>query len=159
MVFYRPPIPVEEAERQARDKREKDRKPSTPPRNAQAAHLLPGQSALPLQPHRNSGLFKVAQLQRPEDLDALAAQLNELAAAGNGNHDGRKNGGPPPRKQENFAPKVNGSSGQGRSRQQEHSQAPPPPPDDSDSSSDEDVDDGVVRNDGTMLASDPPRPL
>ena len=33
-------------------------------------------------PNRNSGLFKVA-VQRPEDLDVLAAQLNELASAPN----------------------------------------------------------------------------
>lgn len=81
--------------------------------------------------HRNSGLFKVAQLQRPEDLDVLAAQLNELAAA----------------------------SGKPR-RQQTASHPPPPPPPvpvESDSSSEEDEESSI--KDGSMLASDPPRPL
>ncbi|KAI1287929.1 Traf2 and NCK-interacting protein kinase [Halotydeus destructor] len=71
-----PPIPVEEDG--PRPKRSSsDRKPSTPPRNqivipAQVNHLVqPGV-------HRNSGLFKVAQLaqQRPEDLDVLACSTN-----------------------------------------------------------------------------------
>ena len=81
--------------------------------------------------HRNSGLFKVAQLQRPEDLDALAAQLNELGAAGK-----------PQR------------------RQQTSSHPPPPPPPvavESESSSSSDDESSI--KDGSMLASDPPRPL
>lgn len=38
---------------------------------------------------------------------------------------------------------------------------PPPPPivSDSDDDDDDDDDDGQVQNDGTLLASDPPRPL
>lgn len=38
---------------------------------------------------------------------------------------------------------------------------PPPPPivSDSDDEDDDDEDDGQVQNDGTLLASDPPRPL
>lgn len=79
--------------------------------------------------HRNSGLFKVAQLQRPEDLDVLAAQLNELAA--------------------------------GKPRRQQTASHPPPPPPpvpaESDSSSSDDDESSI--KDGTMLASDPPRPL
>ena len=85
--------------------------------------------------NRSSGLFKVAQLQRPEDLDVLAAQLNELGA--NGANNGRQ------RRKDT-------------KRQQEPTQTPPPPPD---SESDEETEDSRTRNDGTLLASDPPRPL
>lgn len=81
------------------------------------------------QPQRASQLFK------PTDLDALAAQLNELGAAA------RPNGkltGP------GLLPSATAAQNvldQG-----------------AESDSDEE-DDGRVRNDGTLLASDPPKPL
>ncbi|RWS09777.1 Serine/threonine-protein kinase mig-15-like protein [Dinothrombium tinctorium] len=152
-----PPIPQEEDKK--RDKGLNERKPVTPPRVQQNAPILPSQAAngnQHHQPHRNSGLFKVAQLQRPEDLDAIAAQLNELAS--NANKDNKKSNQPKHVQQSHQ--KVNGVSVQPRPRQQEISPLPPPPPAvGSDSDDDEDEDDGVLRNDGTLLASDPPRPL
>ncbi|CAG2120008.1 unnamed protein product, partial [Medioppia subpectinata] len=90
---------------------------------------------------RNSGLFKVAQ--RPEDLDVLVNQLTELGA-NNGNHNNAAN--------KQRKPKT---------RQQEAKQTPPPlPPPVVDSDDDEEeTEDSRTRNDGTLLASDPPRPL
>ncbi|RWS28806.1 serine/threonine-protein kinase mig-15-like protein [Leptotrombidium deliense] len=71
-----PPIPHDDEKK--RERSQNERKPITPPRNqAQQSQQSNGNAH---QPHRNSGLFKVAQLQRPEDLDAIAAQLNELAS-------------------------------------------------------------------------------
>jgi hypothetical protein len=108
--------------------------------------------------HRNSGLFKVAQLQqRPEDLDLLAAQLNEL-----GCENGRNNGRAAKNDVSRSASSASSGSGQvARTRQQESIPPPHPPPaivhasEDEDTSSDED-EDSVARNDGTMLASDKP---
>lgn len=78
------------------------------------------------QPQRSSQLFK------PTDLDALAAQLNELGAAARPNG---KLSGPA------LLPSATNVLDQG-----------------AESDSDEE-DDGRVRNDGTLLASDPPKPL
>lgn len=68
-----------------------------------------------------------------QDLDVLAAQLNELAAGNspttNGNHNFNANQKPP----------LNGANGH--------------------RSSDSDGEVAPVVNDGTLLASDPPRPL
>lgn len=110
-------------------------------------------------PNRNSGLFKVA-VQRPEDLDVLAAQLNELASAPN-HH--QKHHHQDKRQNKKPSNKVNGNANP-KSRQQEPIQPPPPPPPppiiESDSDDDEEEEEGVqTRNDGTLLASDPPRPL
>ena len=83
---------------------------------------------------RASGLFKVAHAQKPEDLDVLARELNELGGQ---------------------------EAGRAARRRQQENVAPPPPPalsDSSDSSADE-TEECVARNDGTLLASDPPRPL
>lgn len=133
-----PPIPGEER---------KERKPATPPRNQQ---LQP--PALP--PSRNVK----PPARKPEDLDVLAAHLNELAAVGNnsGSNGGSSpvSGGSrlPPAPSVNEFSRANGSS----------PEFPPPPPplvSDSDSDDDDDEDDGQVQNDGTLLASDPPRPL
>ncbi|XP_077555562.1 serine/threonine-protein kinase msn isoform X7 [Haemaphysalis longicornis] len=117
-----PPIPVEE-----------ERKPATPPRNHQGARGLPHQQPLPPPPSRPLN-------RRPEELEVLAQQLNELAlssgAGGRGSNGAR------------LAPaqRLNG--------------AQPRPPAAADlEGSDSDEDDGLVQNDGTMLASDPPRPL
>lgn len=135
--------------------------------------------------HRNSGLFKVAALQnqKPEDLDVLAAQLNELAAENNrnksngagrgsesnsvGGRGSESNSAGRGSESNGVGGRGNSGSGSGRSRQQESQPPPvlPPPPrivesdESDDTSTDEEGDSILVRNDGTMLASDPPRPL
>lgn len=107
-----------------------------PPRDERP--LPPSQPQPQQQPPRNSHIFKPMQPQsRPEDLDKLAAQLNELALKGS----------VPPVRQNNAVktPHTVGVL-------------------DTDSDSDEDEEEGVVdvgggRQDGTLLASDPPKPL
>ncbi|XP_054168484.1 misshapen-like kinase 1 isoform X2 [Oppia nitens] len=104
--------------------------PVPPSRVITVPELPPPSKPLPPVPDekkpRNSALFKVAsQMQRPEDLDVLAAQLNEL-----------------------------GANGQQRDRRRDRQK----PNNDSDDS-DEEIEDSRTRNDGTLLASDPPRPL
>lgn len=170
-----PPIPVEEppAIKELNNKKRpnlpssasvlqqqqrEERKPATPPRN-QPSSIAQQQPVV----HRNSGLFKVASVQqKTEGLDMLAAQLNDLGSSG-GNANGKSK----------FKP-----------RQQQPNDCPPPPLVESDDSSDSDFDDDQLvinnnnlngsdkqsnqsngqqrkpkRNDGTMLASDPPRPI
>lgn len=149
--------------------------------------------------NRNSAIIK-AQFQKPEDLDLLAAQLNELGSAGanNNNKADNKNGqvakkasqsaapqskfNPPPKykdsavHQNGFNQKAQGNA----QRPQANISRPGGGPmignsgsgseeDDEDDDDDEDEDDddedvgvaetGGSRNDGTLLASDPPRPL
>lgn len=179
-----PPIPVEDD-----NKREKanERKLTTPPRNhfqqnpLQFAVSSHSSNSNQHGFHRNSGLFKVAQLQKPEDLDILAAQLNELAS--NKNSENKKfalskynqpfnSGHNVERKAESS--KMNGapvSSGHKGRRQESIPASVPPPPIASESDSEEEDDDdeegedaeedgdSMIRNDGTLLASDPPRPL
>uniref|UniRef100_A0A0A9XHQ4 non-specific serine/threonine protein kinase n=1 Tax=Lygus hesperus TaxID=30085 RepID=A0A0A9XHQ4_LYGHE len=78
------------------------------------------------------------QPRKPEDLEMLAAQLNHLGGTGSGGGGVRQNGAPKP---------------------------PTTGVIDSESDSDDDDDEGVVGvsgrqgNDGTLLASDPPKPL
>lgn len=151
-----PPIPVDD---------DRLKKPVTPPRNQPnvlppSVHLSHNQ---PPYPHRNSGMFKVSAApmkQTPEDLDALAAELNELAGINNNDPKGNRN-----HKVPGGQNRANGAAPSQRIRQQEPPSQPPPPPPlvESDSSdSDENEEDNTnnrVRNDGTLLASDPPRPL
>ncbi|XP_077515211.1 serine/threonine-protein kinase msn isoform X2 [Amblyomma americanum] len=124
-----PPIPVEE-----------ERKPATPPRNHQAgarggsSHQ---QQQQPLPPPPNSR----GPNRRPEELEVLAQQLNELALGGAG---------------------ARGSNGARLVPAQRINGAQPsrPPPTGTELvGSDSDEDDGLIQNDGTLLASDPPRPL
>lgn len=160
-----PPLPVEALDQEvnAAAKQRKSQPPQSqsfiPPsqsaKNSQSASAASAAAAAAAS-HRNSGLFKVAQLQRPEDLDVLAAQLNEL-----GGDNGRGGG----RAMNDVARSSSSASSSGqqllRSRQQESIPPPNPPPaivhasEDEESSTDED-EDSVARNDGTMLASDKP---
>jgi len=127
-----PPIPVEEGSWMTEVEQ----------RRGGGASVVIGAGASGGAGHRNSGLFKVAQIQQQrspntDDLDVLAAQLNELASAD----------------------KV-----LRRTRQQEPSYPPPLPPrpveSDESSSEEDDEEEDRERNDGTMLASDPTaRPL
>lgn len=121
-----PPIPVEE-----------ERKPATPPRNHQAGGARGSSSShqQPLPPPPNSR----GPNRRPEELEVLAQQLNELALGGAG---GR------------------GSNGARLAPSQRLNGAQPRPPASAEMvGSDSDEDDGLIQNDGTLLASDPPRPL
>ncbi|XP_068629184.1 serine/threonine-protein kinase mig-15 isoform X2 [Battus philenor] len=98
----------------------------------------------PQPPQRGSHhMFKpMLPPRRPEDLDKLAAQLNELGVV---------SGNEPP----NRPPRAP-TNGQGPPMERN---PPEPPFDDSDSDSDAEESGGRVRNDGTLLASDPPKPL
>lgn len=157
-----PPIPVEEDKRKEKNGNH-ERKPLTPPRNAPQASNGNQHGH-----HRNSGLFKVAQLHKPEDLEVLAAQLNELASNSTNNSEKKfalsKYNGPGANAGKK-GDKANGVplTGQQKQRQQEPGSNPLAPPLASDSDSDDDDDDDgeetTGRNDGTLLASDPPRPL
>lgn len=133
-----PPIPIEDEKKETR--------PATPPRNHQ-------QQAVP-QKSRNSGLYK-PQIRRPEDLEVLAAQLNELAATsssggGGGSPAGRMiiGNGKIPTSCTSETSKINGTTPE---------QSPLGVNIGSDSEDDDE--DGLVQNDGTLLASDPPRPF
>lgn len=98
----------------------------------------------PQPPQRGSHhMFKpMLPPRRPEDLDKLAAQLNELGVV---------SGNEPP----NRPPRAP-TNGQGPPVERNQ---PEPAFEDSDSDSDAEESGGRVRNDGTLLASDPPKPL
>ncbi|XP_026764559.1 serine/threonine-protein kinase mig-15 isoform X6 [Galleria mellonella] len=98
----------------------------------------------PQPPQRGSHhMFKpMVPLRRPEDLDKLAAQLNELGVV---------SGNEPP----NRPPRAP-ANGQGPPVERN---PPEPTFEDSDSDSEAEESGGRVRNDGTLLASDPPKPL
>ncbi|XP_035792365.1 TRAF2 and NCK-interacting protein kinase-like isoform X10 [Anopheles albimanus] len=168
-----------------------------PPRSGSSSQSQqPPSSQTPQQPARNQpNFFKpVLPPRRPEDLDKLAAQLNELgvsspqqqqaqpeapprnnrpqqpsgaspqvsggggssgvggkspAIAPNGNNNGSSNGG-------------SGSAGAGNINNNNHHAQPINPLDpieSSDSDSEPEEPNGRTRNDGTLLASDPPMPL
>lgn len=126
--------------------------------------------------NRNSGLFK-AQFQKPEDLEVLAAQLNEMGNsnnkvdARNGVHANNKKPSQP------SGPSSNGKAIQPPRGSRDNGQAnkiipashqmvqnPDSEDDDDDEEEDEEDDEDLVkvpgfRYDGTLLASDPPRPL
>ncbi|KAJ0181169.1 hypothetical protein K1T71_003254 [Dendrolimus kikuchii] len=98
----------------------------------------------PQPPQRGSHhIFKpMLPPRRPEDLDKLAAQLNELGVV---------SGNEPP----NRPPRAP-TNGQGAPAERNPAE---PNFEDSDSDSDAEESGGRVRNDGTLLASDPPKPL
>ncbi|XP_054273458.1 misshapen-like kinase 1 isoform X4 [Macrosteles quadrilineatus] len=118
-----------------------------PPREERQQKPGPPTQAQPSsQQQRNSHVFKpMLPPRRPEDLDMLAAQLNELGVRGSGG------GG--------------GGGGGGGSRQNGATRPPATSVLDSDSDdSDEEEEEGGAgpgrqANDGTLLASDPPKPL
>lgn len=138
-----PPIPAD-------DGRKDKARAATPPRSNQ---ITPFSSAS--QQSRSSGVFK-PPVRRPEDLEVLAAQLSELASSSN-----TSAGSPANRSNNNnksqssvmeTPPGINGitpekpssSSARGGSESEEE---------------EEEEEEGQVQNDGTLLASDPPRPL
>jgi len=112
------------------------RKPSTPPSREQ-------------QQNRNSRILQQQQQQqrKPEDLDVLAAQLNELASSP------RQRPRAPQQRQDS----RNGAGHNGKILQGQPQI--PPPVEDEDDSSDEDEDE-VGQRDGTLQVNDPvPKPL
>lgn len=133
---------------------DRQQKPATPPTGA-ASHQQPS-SAAPQPQQRNSHIFKpMLPPRRPEDLDTLAAQLNELGVIQpEAPARSRQNG-------KSSSAVVGGNSS--------HNALPAPPslPQSTssildaavESDSDEGEDGVGVRNDGTLLASDPPKPL
>ncbi|KAK6633239.1 Misshapen-like kinase 1 [Polyplax serrata] len=106
-------------------------KPSTPPVQPQSS----GQNSSGNQ-QRNSHVFKpMLPPRRPEDLDMLAAQLNELGV-----------------QQDQRSSRQNGKNGPQHPVPQSSSSILEPG--DSDSEPED-----LIRNDGTLLASEPPKPL
>ncbi|XP_061382978.1 serine/threonine-protein kinase mig-15 isoform X3 [Danaus plexippus] len=97
----------------------------------------------PQPPQRGSQHFKpMIPPRRPEDLDKLAAQLNELGVV---------SGNEPP----NRPPRAP-TNGQGPPVERNTQE---PTFEESESDSEAEESGGRVRNDGTLLASDPPKPL
>ncbi|XP_027203670.1 serine/threonine-protein kinase msn isoform X8 [Dermatophagoides pteronyssinus] len=178
-----PPLPVEnDNKKKVNGKNIEHQLQSSNLSNAQHPHITN-------QANRNSGYFK-AQFQKPEDLEVLAAQLNEMGNSGNNvNRNGQKakktvnnsndNNGHP-KGQKLISRDSNGSPQNGfvsNFKQPMIASNRPSGPiivnsgsedeeddDDDDDDDDDEEDDvgpnGLVRrNDGTLLASDPPRPL
>ncbi|PNF29405.1 Serine/threonine-protein kinase mig-15 [Cryptotermes secundus] len=133
---------------------DRQQKPATPPTGA-ASHQQPS-SAAPQPQQRNSHIFKpMLPPRRPEDLDMLAAQLNELGVT---------------QPEAPARSRQNGKSSSAVGGNSSHNALPAPPsslPQSAssildaavESDSDEGEDGTGVRNDGTLLASDPPKPL
>ncbi|KAK2709774.1 serine/threonine-protein kinase mig-15-like isoform X4 [Artemia franciscana] len=110
------------------------KKPSTPPNQ----HQRNSPQVLPSAQQRNSQLFKSSASRKPEELDALAAQLNELGASPK-----TRNG---ERNSSILLPRTTVSK--------------EVISDDSDEDNEETAQQTKMkRNDGTLLASDPPKPL
>ncbi|XP_012262332.1 serine/threonine-protein kinase mig-15 isoform X11 [Athalia rosae] len=148
-----------------RDDPRQPHKVSTPPSNHQAPSSggsggSGGQSAS----QRNSHIFKpMPPPKRPEDLDMLAAQLNELGVSQGPEAPPRPNrqhkGSAPPASTSasNSAPANDQNSKQIQQSSSILDQALSV-----ESDSDDDIEDASgnnLRNDGTLLASDPPKPL
>ncbi|XP_035220233.1 TRAF2 and NCK-interacting protein kinase-like isoform X4 [Stegodyphus dumicola] len=131
-----PPIPVD-GNRKA--------KAATPPRNNQN-QMIPFQSS---QQSRSSGVFK-PPARRPEDLEVLAAQLNDLAIGGAGSLSNHNNNGRVSSNLIETPPGINGIISEKPAGVNRNG---------SDSEEEEEEDEGQIQNDGTLLASDPPRPL
>ncbi|XP_022258422.1 serine/threonine-protein kinase mig-15-like [Limulus polyphemus] len=145
-----PPIPVEE------ERQEKERKPATPPKNQN-----PTQPPRPAESHSSvmikSSTSKTGSKSTVLDLELLAAQLNELAHESSSSGVGASLAG------------MEKASGKGPAmptvsehvtwvNANTHEQGVSAAVASSDSDEEED-EDGCVQNDGTLLASDPPRPL
>ncbi|XP_055530994.1 serine/threonine-protein kinase mig-15 isoform X2 [Wyeomyia smithii] len=175
-----------------------------PPANANANRPLPptprsssgsssqpqqpsSQQQTPQQPPRNSqNIFKpMLPPRRPEDLDMLAAQLNELGVSQQSQQQAQPEAPPRNNRQQQQQPSStsassgkppvtavaangnnNGSSsggGLGNNNNNNHHHAQPinplDPIESSDSDSEPEEPNDRARNDGTLLASDPPKPL
>ena len=178
-----PPIPIE-------NDRKVEKKAIASRNSPFEQHVMQPQHAhISNNANRNSGIFK-AQFQKPEDLELLAAQLNELGNISgiNNKPDNKSNGQikkpsnlispvnkvsnqPPIKYKESNGNHQNGFAQKGKPFPQPGKSGPiivnsgsedeEDDDDDDDDDDDEDIcgNESSTRNDGTLLASDPPRPL
>ncbi|XP_032683788.1 serine/threonine-protein kinase mig-15 isoform X12 [Odontomachus brunneus] len=150
-----------------RDDPRQPHKVSTPPSN----HQTPagggggsGGSGGQPAPQRNSHVFKpMLPPRRPEDLDMLAAQLNELGVSQGPEappRPNRQHKGPAASSTSNSVQPAGGNDQNNKQMPQSSSILDQALSIDSDSDDDlEDAGGNNLRNDGTLLASDPPKPL
>ncbi|XP_034934827.1 serine/threonine-protein kinase mig-15 isoform X12 [Chelonus insularis] len=153
-----------------RDDPRQQHKVSTPPSNHHSAANSSGAGSGGSggqAPQRNSHIFKpMLPPRRPEDLDMLAAQLNELGVSQGPEappRPNRQHKSPAPAQSANAAT----HSAQPANNEQNNKQMPQSSSilDQAltvESDSDDDFEDAIgnnARNDGTLLASDPPKPL
>ncbi|XP_014479192.1 PREDICTED: serine/threonine-protein kinase mig-15 isoform X7 [Dinoponera quadriceps] len=115
-------------------------------------------------PQRNSHVFKpMLPPRRPEDLDMLAAQLNELGVSQGPEappRPNRQHKGPAASSTSNSVQPAGGNDQNNKQMPQSSSILDQALSIDSDSDDDlEDAGGNNLRNDGTLLASDPPKPL
>ncbi|XP_015180708.1 PREDICTED: serine/threonine-protein kinase mig-15 isoform X13 [Polistes dominula] len=150
-----------------RDDPRQSHKVSTPPSNHQAPSAGgggSGGSAGQAAPQRNSHVFKpMLPPRRPEDLDMLAAQLNELGVSQGPEappRPNRQHKGPPATSTSNSVQPASANDQNNKQMQQSSSILDQALSIESDSDDDlEDAGSNNLRNDGTLLASDPPKPL
>ncbi|KAI4502469.1 hypothetical protein M0802_002381, partial [Mischocyttarus mexicanus] len=150
-----------------RDDPRQSHKVSTPPSNHQAPSAGgggSGGSGGQAAPQRNSHVFKpMLPPRRPEDLDMLAAQLNELGVSQGPEappRPNRQHKGPPATSASNSVQPANSNDQNNKQMQQSSSILDQALSIESDSDDDlEDAGSNNLRNDGTLLASDPPKPL
>ncbi|CAD7081846.1 unnamed protein product [Hermetia illucens] len=145
------------------------------PKISSSSSSSAAQQQTPQQQQRNSQnmLKPVLPPRKPEDLDMLAAQLNELGVSQQSRQKSSEQAGKESHQRSDVAPAVNvrhsNSSAPG---QLKPAPAPPAsnnhhvesvnpldPIDSSDTDSEPDEPNDRGRNDGTLLASDPPKPL
>ncbi|XP_014607561.1 PREDICTED: serine/threonine-protein kinase mig-15 isoform X9 [Polistes canadensis] len=150
-----------------RDDPRQSHKVSTPPSNHQAPSAGgggSGGSGGQAAPQRNSHVFKpMLPPRRPEDLDMLAAQLNELGVSQGPEappRPNRQHKGPPATSTSNSVQPASANDQNNKQMQQSSSILDQALSIESDSDDDlEDAGSNNLRNDGTLLASDPPKPL
>ncbi|XP_066583677.1 serine/threonine-protein kinase mig-15 isoform X14 [Prorops nasuta] len=148
-----------------RDDPRQPHKVSTPPSNHQISSAgSGGSSGQQAPPQRNSNVFKpMLPPRRPEDLDMLAAQLNELGVSQGPEappRPNRQHKGPAASATPNSVQPAGGNDQNNKQMPQSSSILDQALSVESDS--DDDIEDATgnnARNDGTLLASDPPKPL
>ncbi|XP_053980693.1 serine/threonine-protein kinase mig-15 isoform X10 [Hylaeus anthracinus] len=149
-----------------RDDPRQPHKVSTPPSNHQppVAGSGSGSSGGQSASQRNSHVFKpMLPPRRPEDLDMLAAQLNELGVSQGPEappRPNRQHKGPAASSTSNSVQLASSNDQNNKQMPQSSSILDQALSVESDSDDDlEDAGGNNVRNDGTLLASDPPKPL
>ncbi|XP_076640265.1 serine/threonine-protein kinase msn isoform X1 [Colletes latitarsis] len=149
-----------------RDDPRQPHKVSTPPSNHQPPVAISGSGSSGGQSasQRNSHVFKpMLPPRRPEDLDMLAAQLNELGVSQGPEappRPNRQHKGPAASSTSNSVQPASSNDQNNKQMPQSSSILDQALSVESDSDDDlEDAGGNNVRNDGTLLASDPPKPL
>ncbi|XP_012540729.1 serine/threonine-protein kinase mig-15 isoform X7 [Monomorium pharaonis] len=143
-----------------RDDLRQPHKVSTPPSNHQTAAGggSSGQSA----PQRNSVFKPMLPPKKPEDMEVLAAQLIELGVSQGPEappRPNRQHKGPAASSMSNSTQPASGNDHNNKQMPQSSSILDQALSIESDSDDDEDTGGNNLRNDGTLLASDPPKPL